>query len=45
MTLHLNKIESDLSTDHRCLEYESYRGGRLKFTYSWGKDEDFPISA
>ena len=24
MTLHLNKIESDLSTDHRCLEYESY---------------------
>ena len=22
-----------------------YRGGRLKFTYSWGKDEDFPISA
>ena len=23
----------------------SYGGGRLKFTYIWGKDEDFPIFA
>ena len=22
-----------------------YGGGRFKFTYSWGKDEDFPIFA
>ena len=26
-------------------EHIRYGGGRFKFTYSWGKDEDFPISA
>ena len=24
---------------------QHYGGGRFKFTYSWGKDEDFPIFA